>query len=148
MIQFLIKCWKYVKWSQKTVFLAFFQRFSDHVLLLPTNDAHTLCQMEGLMEIHNHGKFHLYIISGCPIINFQMFSWRCSIHELVHFGGFWGPNSPKYGPILLKLAPEVAFKETQTLCQEFWKNSNFCRNGRHPKFLRLVPLWPPFSPWR
>ena len=57
-----------------------------------------------------------------------------------HFGGFWGPNFPKYGPILLKLAPQLVFMETQTLFQEFCKNSNFRRNGTLPKFSRLVPL--------
>ena len=36
-----------------------------------------------------------------------------------HFGVFWAPNSPKYGPVLLKLAPQVVFIETQTVFEEF-----------------------------
>ena len=97
-------------------------------------DAQIFCQMKGLMKICNRGKFHLHSICGSKVINSQKFLWRCSIHE--------------YGSILLKLAPEVFFEETQTVFQEFWKNSNFCRNGTYPKFLHLVPLWPCFSTWR
>ena len=32
---------------------------------------------------------------------------------MAHFGGFGGPNSPKYDPILLKFAPELVFKESK-----------------------------------
>ena len=67
---------------------------------------------------------------------------------MTHFGGFLGLNSPKYYQILLKFSPEVAFKETQTVFEKFWKNSNFYRNERYPKFTRLVQLSLPFSPWR
>ena len=67
---------------------------------------------------------------------------------MTHFGGFLGLNSPKYYQILLKFSPEVVFKETQTVFEKFWKNSNFYRNERYPKFTRLVQLSLPFSPWR
>ena len=53
-------------------------------------DAPIFCQMKGLMGVHNNNN-----------------------------NGLLGPNSPKYDPILLKLAPEVVFKETQTVFQEF-----------------------------
>ena len=76
--------------SQKNNFLAFFQSFFDHALLRSMVDAQIFCQIKGLMEIHNRGKFYLYGICGCWVINFQMFSWRCSIHELGHFGGVFG----------------------------------------------------------
>ena len=68
------------------------------------------------MNIHNHGKFHLYSICGCQVINFQMFSWRCSIDEIVLFGeggrgrGL-GPNSSKCCQILEKFLPKLVFKE-------------------------------------
>ena len=75
-----------------------------------------------------------------------MFSWHCSIHELGHFGGFWGPNSPKYCQIIPKFSPEVVIKETQTVSEEFWKISNFYRNRRYPKFARLGPTLTPFFP--
>ena len=55
-------------------------------------------------------------------------------------GGFLGPNSPKYGPILLKFLPEVVLKETKSVFEESLKNLNFDRNGRYPKFARFVQL--------
>ena len=55
-------------------------------------------------------------------------------------GFFWSPNSPKYGPILLKFLPEVVLKEKKTVLEESLKNSNFSRNRRYPKFARLVQL--------
>ena len=63
------------------------------------------------MKIHNLCKIHEYNICGCQVISFQNFSYRFSIHEMVLFGGFLGPNSPKYCPILMNISPEVLFKE-------------------------------------
>ena len=63
-----------------------------------------------------------------------MFSWQCSIHELGHFGVFLGPNSPEYGSILLKFAPEVVFKEAKTVFQKFLENSDYYGNCTLPKF--------------
>ena len=37
---------------------------------------HFLLEMKGIMEMYNHGKFHLYSISGSQVIKFEMFSWR------------------------------------------------------------------------
>ena len=34
-------------------------------------------------------------------------------HQMVHFWWFFGHNSPKYGPILLKFPPELKFKESK-----------------------------------
>ena len=65
--------------------------------------------MKGLM------KFQLRSICGSQVINFQMFSGPWSSHELGHFGGFLGLNSPKNASILLKLAPEVDLKERNTV---------------------------------
>ena len=67
--------------------------------------------MKVLIKIHNRVKFYLDSICGCQVINFQRFSWQWSSHELGHFGGVLGPNWPKNGSILLKLAPEVNLKE-------------------------------------
>ena len=52
-------------------------------------------------------------------MKFQMFSWRWSIYEMAYFGVFLGPNSPKYGAILLKFAPELIFKQKK---KEWLKN--------------------------
>ena len=52
----------------------------------------------------------------------------------------WGPNFPKYCLIFMKFSPEVVFKETKTVFEESLENSNFYRNGRHPKFALLVQL--------
>ena len=48
---------------------------------------------------------------------------------MAYFGGFfWGPNSPKYGPILLKFLQEVVLKEKKRVLEESLKSSNFSRN--------------------
>ena len=103
------------KLNQKTDFLAFFQRFFGHALPRPMGDALIFFQIKGLMKIHNRGEFHLYSICGCQFVNFQMFSWQCSIHELGHFWGVFWPNSPECGSVLLNFVPEVLFKETKTV---------------------------------
>ena len=71
--------------------------------------------MKGPMKIHNRGKFYLQSLCGSQVINFGKFLWQWSIHELGHFGDFLGSNRPKYNPILLKVAPEEVFKESNTV---------------------------------
>ena len=92
-ILFLKKNWN---WAKKKQSFGFFQRFFDHTLLRPMSDTPVFCQMKDLMRIHNRGKFHVYSICGCKVINFKMFLWQCSIHELGHFGGFWALNAPNF----------------------------------------------------
>ena len=94
----------------------------------------------------NRGKFHLSSICGCQVIKFEMFSWRCSIHEMAHFGGFLGPNSPKYGPILLKFLPEIVLTDVKTVFEESLKNRHFYQNSEYPKFGRFVQLRGQFTP--
>ena len=103
--------------------------------------------MRGLLEVHNRGKFHLYSICGCEVKKFEMFSWRWSIHEMAHFGGFLGRNSPKCGSILLKFAPQLFLMEIKTLLQEFLKNANFSRNRTFPKFARFFRFCPTLRPF-
>ena len=43
--------------SQKTDFVALFQRFFDYALFYPMSYAPIFCQMKDLMKIHNRGKF-------------------------------------------------------------------------------------------
>ena len=76
--------------------------------------------------MYNPGKFHLYSVCGCQVIKFEMFSWRCSIHEMAHFWGFLDPNSPKYGQILLKFLPDVVvLANIKRVFEESLKNQNF-----------------------
>ena len=81
-----------------------------------------LCQMGGLMEVHNCGKFHLCNICGYEVKKFEMFSWRWSIQEMAHFWAFLDPNSPKYGWLILKFGPQLVLMRSKTLFQElkFW----------------------------
>ena len=70
---------------------------------------------------------------------------------MTHFWAFLGPNSPKYGSILLKFGPELVLMGSKTLFQNCFENSSFCRNRTYPKFALFsvfVQLWPRFSPWR
>ena len=92
-ILFLKNTWN---WAKKNNFLAYFERFVVYAFLRPVSYTPIFCQIKCLMEVHNCGKFHYGSICGCQVINFQMFSWRCSIHEMAPFGGFLGPFSPKW----------------------------------------------------
>ena len=109
----------------KKHFLAFFQRFSDHAPRTPLCHAQIFCQTKGIIDIHNRAKFHFHSVCGSQVKNFQNVSWRWTIHELVHFGVFFDPNSPKYDPTLLKLSPEVVPKESNRAFQKVLANSNF-----------------------
>ena len=66
---------------------------------------------------------------------------------MAHFGGFFGPNSPKCGPIRLKFGPRLFLMEIKTLLQEFFKNSNFSRNRTFPKFARFFGFCPTLRPF-
>ena len=109
------------KWGQKTYLFGFFQRFFGHTLPLPKGDAQIFCKMKGLMKIHNRATFHLHSICGSQVINFQNFLWQWTSHELGHFGGVLGPNSPKNCSLLVKLAPEIVLKERNIVLKFLWK---------------------------
>ena len=66
---------------------------------------------------------------------------------MAHFWKFLGPNSPKYGPILLKFTPELVLKESKTLFENFFKNSNFYRNRTFPKFAPFFSFCPTLTPF-
>ena len=69
----------------------------------------------------------------------------------VPFLSILGPNSPKYGPTLLKFAPQLLIKESKRLFQKIVENSNFYRNRTFPNFtffLVFDQLWGQFSSWR
>ena len=48
-----------------------------------------------------------------------------------HFGGFLGPNSPKNGQILAKLAAEVVLKERNTVLKFLWEIPIFTETARY-----------------
>ena len=98
------------------------------------------------MKIHNRGKFHLYSICGSQVIKFEIVSWRCSIHEMAHFGGFLSPFSPKSCWILLKFGPEVEYHKPMTLHEELLKLMSLKGKGTYPKFSLLVHFWAQFTP--
>ena len=65
---------------------------------------------------------------------------------MAHLWVFLGHNSPKYGPILL-----LFLKESKTLFQKIFENSNFDGNRTYPKFalfFRFSQIWGSFSRWR
>ena len=126
------------KLGQKTEFLDFFQRFFNYALSLPPIYAPIFCQIKGLMVIHNHGSFHQHSICGSQVMNFQMFSWRCSIHQMALFGGFLGPFSPKYGSNLLKFGPEIVYYKKKTFYKQCFKINCLSTNGAYLKFTVLV----------
>ena len=134
MLRFLMQVWKFEKWSQKTYFLAFFRKFFGHALSQPISHAQIFCQIKGLIKIHSRVKFHLHSICGSQVINFKKVPWQWSIHELGHFGVFLGPNFPKYGPILLKLAPEVASSRGTESFKKFWQIRIFRETARYQNF--------------
>ena len=101
-----------------------------------------LYQIKGLQRCTIVVKFHLYSISGCEVKKFEMFSWRWSIHEMTHFLVFLGPKSPKCGPVLLKFAPQLLPKESKTLFEEFFENSNFYRKRTFRKFALFFSFCP------
>ena len=128
--------------AKKTHFLAHFWRFFVYSLLRPMSQASIFCQIEGLMKIHNRGKLHGYRVSSCQVINFQIFWYQFSIYKTILFGGFFGPNSPKYCPILMKFSPEVLFKERKSVNLRIFKKFKFLRKREIPNFTVLVQLWP------
>ena len=82
-------------WDKKLIFGVIFRSFSSTPSYALRVAPQFLRQIKGLMKIHNRGKFHLYSICGSQVIKFQIVSWRCSIHEMAHFGVFLSPFSPK-----------------------------------------------------
>ena len=98
------------------------------------------------MVIHNSGKFHQDRICGSKVINFQMFSWRCTSHEMALFWGFLGPFNPKYDSNVLKFGPEVFHHETKSVYEQCFRIMNLSINGTYPKFSVLVHFWVQFTP--
>ena len=61
------------KLGKKTGFVGHFLRFFVYALLRHLCYAQIFYQMEGVIEIHNPGKFPHYTICGCQVRDFQMF---------------------------------------------------------------------------
>ena len=97
--------------------------------------------------MHNRDKFHRYSICGWKVKKFKMFSGQCSIQEMAHCWAFLGPNSPKYGPIFLKFAPQLVLMGSKTLFEDFFENENFYRNRTYPKFVFFFSFCPTLRPF-
>ena len=123
----------------------FWERFPLRPLA-PSGYAQISCQIKFLMNIHNRGKFHHYSFCGSQVINFQMFSWQCSIHEIALFEKFLGFFSPKYSSILLTFSPEVVYYKTKTVCKQSFKFECLSTNRTYPKFKALVHFRAHFTP--
>ena len=78
--------------------------------------------------------------------SFKFLSHQFSIHETIPFGGSFGPNSPKYCPILIIFSPEVLFKERKSVNLRIFKKFRFLRKREIPNFTVFVQLWPPPFP--
>ena len=76
--------------------------FFNHAQLPPVVNTPILCQMKGLMEIHNRGKFHECSFCGCQVMNIQKSSQLQKVPFLGPFGWFFGHNFPKWRQILFK----------------------------------------------
>ena len=137
-----------VKIATKADFRACFERFFHYALLRPPSYAPIFSQIKGLMVIHYRGKFHQYSISGSQVINFQMFSWWCSIHEMAPFGEFLGLFYPIYGSILLKSSPDAVYCKTKLVCEQSFKIKGLSTNETYPNFTVLVLFWAQIYPWK
>ena len=83
----------------------------DYALLCSMSYAPNFCRIEGLIMIHDHGKFHGYRIGGFQVKLFNVFRVDSASMKWTFLGGFWGPYSPKYGLIMTKFLPGVLFTE-------------------------------------
>ena len=84
-----------LKLGTETDFVCHFQRFFVYALLRPVSYTQIFRQKKGLIEIHNPGKFHHYTISGCQVIDFQMFPQEQKAQFLAASGWFFKDYSPK-----------------------------------------------------
>ena len=75
-----------------------------------------------------------------------MFLWWCNIHEMVSFGGFLVPFSPKYGSRLQQSRPDLVFHKTKTVSEQSERKIKcLCGNGTYPKSTVLVHFWAQFT---
>ena len=122
-----------MKLSQKTGFLAHFERLFNYTLLCPDK----LWRYIILVSLISDA------FVGVKLSIFKCFHVRCSIFEMWSLlGEFLGPFSPKYDPILLKFWPEVISDKAKK--RQFMSSlPKLClsRNETYPKFTVLVHFW-------
>ena len=73
MLRFVFNFKERLKIEQENWFCRTFFKVFVYALLRLLCYAPIFSQMKGVIEIHNPGKFHHYTISGCQVIDFQMF---------------------------------------------------------------------------
>ena len=110
---------EHLKLSQKINFLAHFVRFLLYAFLRPVSYTLIFCQTKRLIEVHNRGNFHWCIICGCQVINFQMFLWQSSIHEMASFGEVSKPFLCQIG---------LKFAEILTIDMSFIRQIQYLNN--------------------
>ena len=104
-----------------------------------------LCQMKGLMKIHNRGKFHLYSICSSQVIKFQMFSWQWSIHKMGNFGGFLGPP-PQIRPDFAEIWTRGRISWDKDIMWTMFQNFVFKGKRDIPKVYSFGPFLSPIYP--
>ena len=110
--------------GQKTNFLAHFEIFCL-CPLTPWVTPQFLSQMKGLTKIYNCGRFHLYSICGCQVINVQMLLRQCSTLDIVPFGFFGGLFLPQVWIDLAELSADVVPHKINSVFEEISKFSFF-----------------------
>ena len=94
----------------------------DHAQSPPDSNTWILCQIIGLMEIHNRGKFYEYTIYYCQVIKVQMFSHEQKRPFWGHFGWFLGHNFPKCNQILSKFGTVMQTIILHHIYYGFWNS--------------------------
>ena len=98
------------------------------------------------MKIHNRGKFHFYSICSCQVINFPTFSWRCSIHEMTLFGGFFGPQLPRILSDLTEICTRGNIQGEENSVSKNFGKFKFLRKLHVTKVCTFFQFLPNFDP--
>ena len=132
-------------WAKKLIFWLI-KRFFHYALLCPPSYTPIFSQVKGLMVIHNRGKFHHHVICGSKVINFQMFSWRCSIHEMVPSWGFFGLFLPQIWLKFVEIWTRGSLSQDKYIAWTIFQNWVFKHKRDVPKVYSYGPFLGPIYP--
>ena len=133
---FILK--KHLELSQKTDFLAHFERFLVYALLRPVSYTPIFCQIKCLM-----GRYIIVVsfisvaFVAVKLKIFKCFRGDAASMKWPLLGGFWA-LSLTYGSSLLKFRPEVVSHKTKTVSEQSFKIKCLCGNRTYPKLTDLV----------
>ena len=85
---------KWSKLSQKSDFLAAFQRFFVYALLRLMSHAPVFFQIKCFMELHNCSISYQCNVCDYQVINFQFFCGNAASMKWPFWGGFWALSFP------------------------------------------------------